>query len=355
MNIKMKQKFYTFYLAIAAFVLFAASAIAQTYPATSYQLSNDKKTLLRWTGSETSIDLTTDATFANIVTVNYEAFAELRGVKTITLPSTVTNIGGNAFYNCVALTSVNIPYGVERIEGGTFYGCASLASISIPTTVTNIGYQAFYGCTALTAIDLPASVSYIGGQAFAYSGLTSIEIPEAVTGSLENGMFMGCTSLATVVLPSNISYIGYQAFYGCTALKSVTAKAAVPPGVDGTAFYNVNKASATLYVPAASLASYRTAVEWKDFYSILAIDVLSSITDASTSAEYAITSSGSTVSITTPQSAVGSKASIYTASGSLAATVTLTSTQTTLSTSSFAPGIYLINIAGVATKKFAVR
>ena len=64
-----------------------------------------------------------------------------------TIPSSVTNIGANAFYGC-GLTSVTIPNSVVSIGEGAFYWCNNLVSAEIGTGVTNIGGDAFYysGC-----------------------------------------------------------------------------------------------------------------------------------------------------------------------------------------------------------------
>ena len=54
----------------------------------------------------------------------------------------VTSIGG---FNCVALSSVTIPITVTNIDGYAFY-LSSLHSITIPNSVISIGDGAFEGC-----------------------------------------------------------------------------------------------------------------------------------------------------------------------------------------------------------------
>ncbi len=91
----------------------------------------------------------------------------------LTIPSSVTTIGGGAFYNCSDLTgSLLIPSSVAIIEKNAFLGCSGFAgSLTIPSSVTTIGDQAFWNCTSLTSIyayattpiDISASVQVFIG------------------------------------------------------------------------------------------------------------------------------------------------------------------------------------------------
>ena len=65
------------------------------------------------------------------------------------IPSGVTNIDWNAFYNCLSLTSVEIPNGVTSIGYDAFGNCSNLTKIVIPNSVTYMDI-AFYGCERLT-------------------------------------------------------------------------------------------------------------------------------------------------------------------------------------------------------------
>lgn len=63
----------------------------------------------------------------------------------------------------------------------TFRWRFSLVQMSIPTTVTNIGSQAFYCCSSLEKIMIPRSVKLIGEMAFSgCHSLKTIEIPSYV-------------------------------------------------------------------------------------------------------------------------------------------------------------------------------
>lgn len=66
-------------------------------------------------------------------------------ITSIQIPDTVTYIGSSAFSGCTKLTSVEFsePSALESIGYYAFKGCSLLSTIKIPTTVKDIGYQAF--------------------------------------------------------------------------------------------------------------------------------------------------------------------------------------------------------------------
>lgn len=63
--------------------------------------------------------------------------------ETISLPSTLKEIGKSAFSNCNKLKQVIIPDSVTRIGESAFFECNSLKYVYIPLSVTEIGTYAF--------------------------------------------------------------------------------------------------------------------------------------------------------------------------------------------------------------------
>ena len=61
-------------------------------------------------------------------------------------------IGYCAFWGCSGLTSVTIPSSVTEIGPFAFSDCRSLTSVPIPSSVTKIGDNAFSGCSGLTSV-----------------------------------------------------------------------------------------------------------------------------------------------------------------------------------------------------------
>ena len=186
------------------------------------------------------------------------AFHDCIGVKSVTIPNSVTKIGRYAFSGCTGLTSVTIPDSVTEIGHGAFSGCTSLISIIIPNGVTLLScfqkctslkeitiphsvttLSGFSGCTSLTNITIPNSVTVIGNSAFCdCTSLTSVRIPNSVT-EISHYAFCGCNSLWEIVIPMSVTKLGYQAFFSCPSLKNVTIFDTVKEigyNVDGTGY-----------------------------------------------------------------------------------------------------------------------
>ena len=64
--------------------------------------------------------------------------------------------------------SYQIKQGTKIIADSAFYKCTSLISVTIPDSVTSIGGNAFKNCTDLTSVTIPDSVTSIGNVAFGY-------------------------------------------------------------------------------------------------------------------------------------------------------------------------------------------
>ncbi len=156
------------------------------------------------------------------ITALNKTFSGCSSLKSVTIPDSVTSIGGYAFYGCAGLTSITIPDSVTSIGDYAFSNCKSLAKVTIPDSVTSIGEYAFYGCSSLARITIGKGVTSIGEYAFRYCySLASVTIPDSVT-SIGYSAFSGCTGLASVTMPDSVTFIGMSAFGGCTGLVSVT-------------------------------------------------------------------------------------------------------------------------------------
>ena len=78
----------------------------------------------------------------------------------------VIRIADSAFQYQSSLTSVTIPNSVTSIGGYTFYGCTGLTNVTIGNSVKSIGYDAFYGCSGLQGVYFLGNPPSLGADAF---------------------------------------------------------------------------------------------------------------------------------------------------------------------------------------------
>ena len=155
------------------------------------------------------------------------AFASCASLKSITIPSTVTDICPFAFFRCESLTSVIIPSSVTDIGLAAFKGCTSLMSVTIPSSVTTIRGCAFSNCSSLISVAIPSSLTEIEEGAFQNClSLKSVTIPSSVT-EIEACMFLGCHNLTLVTIPSSITKLIKGTFLYCLSLTSVAIPSSV--------------------------------------------------------------------------------------------------------------------------------
>jgi len=161
---------------------------------------------------------------STVTTIRQYAFIDCP-IVSITIPSSVTEIGNSAFYNAYNLKSVTIPSSITKINDSTFTDCQVLQKVIIPSSVTSIGDYAFDGCfLKLKTITIPESVTSLGKYSFGNcSALDSILIPASLK-TIGDSAFYYCSRLSKITIPSqsNISSIGNYAFFGCKLLKSFT-------------------------------------------------------------------------------------------------------------------------------------
>ena len=139
----------------------------------------------------------------------------------VTIPEGVTNIPSWAFSGS-NLKSVVIPRGVVRIGMGAFARCNELKSISIPSGVTNIDAFTFEGCISLEHVDFPPGVTNIEDYAFeGCKNLKQVTIPEGVV-EICSYAFANCENLESVTIPSSVKSIREHAFSCCSRDRKMT-------------------------------------------------------------------------------------------------------------------------------------
>ena len=248
------------------------------------------------------------------------------GLESITIPETISSIGDYAFSNCNRLISASVPksantlgirifedstnlkevtYGPTIVKGELFSGCTSLKKVTLLEGVTSIEFKAFYNLTGLKEIHFASTTNTIKGYAFSGSGLESITIPETISyigdyafsncnrlvsasipksanslgisifenstnlkevtygPTIAKNLFSGCTNLEKVTLLEGINTIDFQAFNNLSNLTTLILKATTPPTLNSSAFNNTTPSH--IYVPAASVDTYKNDRKWRVF------------------------------------------------------------------------------------------
>ena len=223
------------------------------------------------------------------------AFAYLDALTEVVIPESITEINNNAFYYCyyldtvINLSTIDIVAGAadngyvayyaskvingalepggyvfEAIDGESYlikyigqdkdlvlpescngegyyiaeytFAYSGITSVIIPDGVIGIGRYAFYECESLASVDI-GGVGVIGDYAFkSCDSLVSATLDNGIL-SIGNYAFEDCILLEVIAIPDSVTSICAGAFYECCALRRVTLGGGVL-SIGSYAFYN---------------------------------------------------------------------------------------------------------------------
>ena len=140
--------------------------------------------------------------------LSYCCFFYLTEMREVSLPGTLSSLGGMAFYGCRSLPTVQLPAEVNDIGEDAFYSCLSLYAILVddanPSFWDDDGIL-FGGSTLICypparpaeRYEIPSGTEKVGVCAFSYCTLKEISIPETVR-SFDATALTDCYSLRSV-------------------------------------------------------------------------------------------------------------------------------------------------------------
>lgn len=134
------------------------------------------------------------------------AYPAGRNTKDYSVPSSVKHIGENAFNFVVFLENLVLNEGLVDIGIYAFKNSMSLKTVSIPSTVTNIHNSAFYECNALEFIDVDDNNAYYSNDE------NGILFNKDKTKLYK---FPACCPLESYVIPDSVEQVVFE-WYGPT-------------------------------------------------------------------------------------------------------------------------------------------
>ncbi len=180
-----------------------------------------------------------------VIKIDDEAFADVAGIVSVTIPASVSKIGARAFLYDEDLM---------EIKGGD--------GAILEKTVKSIGEEAFAGCS-LETLFLPEAMKVIPRGIYKNCSLTgTLTIPSTVE-EISDEAFEN-NPIEAISIPSSVKKIGSAAFH-CSLIKTVSSVSFYPPVLDSNAFTTATYRSATLVVPDGFAGAYAGADGWMRF------------------------------------------------------------------------------------------
>ena len=213
-----------------------------------YELSQDKKTLIKWKGTHTkSLDMNIIEALKGVTNIGEEAFSGNKNIELVVLPKALTSIADQVFMDCSNLKSVSIPDTVTRIGRGAFGDCTKLAEVQLPKGLTEIPDTFFYGCISLAKITIPEGVQSVGYNAFEQ------------------------TLIKEIIFPAALKTLDTDVVAWCGKLEKIVFKGSTPPTIDYSSLKRkVENPPLKIYVPKGKKQTYiDSSEEWKDLEELI--------------------------------------------------------------------------------------
>jgi hypothetical protein len=164
------------------------------------------------------------------------AFMGQPEVTSLSIPSSVREIGAFAFAQCPNLVQLQLAEGLENIATQAFAFSPNLTHVALPASLTDLDPTAFIGCARLVQVTVASgNLTYAASEGVLYSkdmktlclypaAKTNPDfvVPESVT-TLAPWAFANAANLETVVLPAGLQVIQTGAFWGCEHLQTLSA------------------------------------------------------------------------------------------------------------------------------------
>jgi hypothetical protein len=158
------------------------------------------------------------------------------------LPSALQSIGDLAFYNCTGLKDLTISTSITSIGNNAFDFCEELmVKFELPSNLVNIGTFAFCHCSKLSEFVFSNNITILNDYILAETALTNIILPNSIT-RIGGRAFESCHKLNSVTLSNSLISIGdyaFAPFYGSSATLTELSLPSTIKSVSNSAFMSV--------------------------------------------------------------------------------------------------------------------
>lgn len=207
----------------------------------------------------------------DVTTIPASAFADVKTIVSVSMPSSVTSVGKNAFQNCSALENTNWPSAVKSVPDACYQSCHLssfpfngietigvnsfsgnvFTEISLPDSVKEAKNSCFQNNKSLEHIRISNSMEYLEQFVYNCIKLKELVIPDNIT-RLVRQPFQQCSSLTSVDFGHGLQNITPASFQSCTSLTSLYIPRNVVQ-VDGQAFQQCSKLNTIIFEDASTL------------------------------------------------------------------------------------------------------
>jgi alpha-tubulin suppressor-like RCC1 family protein/formylglycine-generating enzyme required for sulfatase activity len=194
-------------------------------------INNGEVTITGYTGTGGAVEIPATIGGLPVRVIGYRAFDDNKQITGVVVPEGITHISAEAFQRCNNLDSITLPSTLVEIGSYAFLDC-KIRNLEIPEGVIEIKNNAFMGCGFMETVQLPSTLIQIG-----------------------DGAFDSCGQLTEIIIPADVRNIGVNAFKDCGLLGVVIFQGEIPPVFDGNAFSGITN-GVTGYYPAAASAAW---------------------------------------------------------------------------------------------------
>ena len=136
----------------------------------AYSVKNGEIAIDGYLGTDSHVVVPATINGIPVTSITDNAFQDCKDLQTIELPEGLKTIGAWAFAES-GLTQIQIPDSVSEIGENAFINCVALEKVKLPWELIEISTRCFFGCTGLVELNLPQGLQRIGDWSFAYTPL----------------------------------------------------------------------------------------------------------------------------------------------------------------------------------------